>query len=63
MLNDAELAKLDEDAKEEMESQKEWMGDWHPEDFELDEVKEYFDRWKQPCCVVVKGILSVLPGR
>ena len=42
-LSPADMRKLDEYEKEEMESTKEWVGDWMPEDFDLDEVRKHFD--------------------
>lgn len=39
-----ELAKLDQHAREEVESRLEWLGDWRPEDFNLAVRKKRFDR-------------------
>jgi len=39
-----ELAKLNEEEKEELEWRKEWLGDWEPGQFDLQAAKKEFDR-------------------
>jgi len=39
-----ELAKLNEEEKEELEWRREWLDDWEPERFDLEAAKKKFDR-------------------
>ena len=38
-----ELTELDAEGRDELESRKEWIGDWDPDSFDLEETKKRFD--------------------
>jgi len=42
-ISESELLELDEDTRCEIEEHRDWMGEWHPEDFNLEKAKKRFD--------------------
>jgi len=43
-VSEAELKKMDALGREEVGERREWLGDWHPEAFDLQAAKEEFDK-------------------
>ena len=42
--SEADIARLGKDEREDVESRREWLGDWRPEDFDLAARKKKLDR-------------------
>ncbi len=42
-ISESELLELDEDTGCEIGERKDWIGEWHPEDFDLEKAKKRFD--------------------